>query len=120
MSEFGASRRERHSWHAKRGIARYAAATAEGGLRVWFRCNGLHISRPTAGNLASPERTVARSYLALFYRNNRLYQVEGTAFVLGTNRALNVRQCSVTGRLVTHTVRGARSIHGSLEDLRVL
>jgi hypothetical protein len=32
---------------------------------------------------ASPERTVARSYLVLFYRNNRLYQVEGNAFVAG-------------------------------------
>jgi hypothetical protein len=32
---------------------------------------------------ASPERTVARSYLALFYRNNRLYQVEGNALVAG-------------------------------------
>jgi hypothetical protein len=56
-------------------------ALASGGT---IKFNSLHRVRAVSGRqLGIAGANGGYSYVALFYRNNRLYQIEGTAFVAG-------------------------------------
>jgi hypothetical protein len=60
--------------------------------------------------------TVHITDLAAPYRLQATSSGRQTPGPLGTDRALNVGECAVTGRLVTRTVSSACSIHGFLDD----